>query len=879
MTRRAGAGAAMARARPFILPSLGLLLFVAAGWAIHRELAQWTVHDLRAAWRDLPWTLLAGSLAATALGYAVLAFYDVLALRFVRSSLRVGRGLLAGFVGYAFSHAVGLPLLTGGAVRYRLYTAWGLTAGDIASIVAFNGVSLWVGVAGAVTLAGLAFPGEFGALAGIGPLPARLVAVLLALLLAAYSALSLLVGPVIVVGRWRVTLPRPLVCLAQIAVATADWLLAAAALWLLLPGGTGTGLVAFAGLFALAHLAGAVSSVPAGLGVFEAIVLLALPASAHEPAVATALIAYRVMYYVLPLLAAAIIFSGYELAQARRAVISRLGEAQRWADLVVPNLIAGLVFIGGTMLLVSGATPVHGSRMAWLAPLVPVALIEVSHFLGSIAGVALLLLALGLRRRLDAAWLATVVLLGTGAAVSLAKGLDWEEALYLGTVLLVMLPCRRAFYRRSTLTAQRFAPGWLAGVAAVVVGTTWLGFFSYRHVEYSNDLWWQFLAQADAPRFMRATAGVVLLLVLVGAFQLLRFGRPAAGPRTPRPEEIARARAVIAGGREIATNAWLALLGDKRFLFSETGRSFLMYGVQGRSWVALGGPVGAAEERLELLWRFRERCDQWGGRPVFYEIGPEMMPDLVELGLAFFKLGEQAYVDLGEFGLEGRSRSGLRYTFRKARKEGSSFAVVEPAGVPALMGELEAVSNAWLASKSAAEKSFSLGRFRRDYIAALPVATVRHGGRIVAFANLWPSADRHELSVDLMRYGPDAPRDVMEHLFIEIMLWGKAEGYRRFDLGMAPLAGLDSRKLAPLWARAAALLYRYGEDYYNFEGLRRYKNKFKPAWEARYLAVPGGLALPAVLADVTVLIGGGLGGVLGRKGRTSPALGIAMAHS
>ena len=67
-----------------------------------------------------------------------------------------------------------------------------------------------------------------------------------------------------------------------------------------------------------------------------------------------------------------------------------------------------------------------------------------------------------------------------------------------------------------------------------------------------------------------------------------------------------------------------------------------MYGVQGRSWVAMGEPIGLAAERLELLWRFRERCDLWGGRTVFYEIGPEVMPDLVELGLTFYKLGEQA---------------------------------------------------------------------------------------------------------------------------------------------------------------------------------------------------------------------------------------------
>ena len=240
----------------------------------------------------------------------------------------------------------------------------------------------------------------------------------------------------------------------------------------------------------------------------------------------------------------------------------------------------------------------------------------------------------------------------------------------------------------------------------------------------------------------------------------------------------------------------MALLGDKRFLFSDSGRSFVMYGVQGRSWVAMGAPIGIAAERLELLWRFRERCDLWGGRTVFYEIGPEVMPDLVELGLTFYKLGEQAYVPLAGFNLDGSARSGLRQAVRRAERDGAVFSVVAPEGVPALIPELRAVSDAWLASKSAREKGFSLGRFDPGYLARFPVAIVRKGQELVAFANLWPTADRRELSIDLMRYRDGALRDVMDYLFVQLLLWGKGQGYGRFDLGMAPLSGLQERQLA-----------------------------------------------------------------------------------
>jgi phosphatidylglycerol lysyltransferase len=134
---------------------------------------------------------------------------------------------------------------------------------------------------------------------------------------------------------------------------------------------------------------------------------------------------------------------------------------------------------------------------------------------------------------------------------------------------------------------------------------------------------------------------------------------------------------------------------------------------------------------------------------------------------------------------------------------------------------------------------------------------VVNDGRIVAFANLWTLGSGAELSVDLMRHANSTSRILMDYLFIETMLWGKAQGYRWFNLGMAPLSGMQDREFAPVWNRMAAFLYRHGEHFYNFGGLRRYKEKFDPEWRPRYLACPGGLALPRVLMEVTTLIAGG----------------------
>ena len=690
------------RLRSFIMPALTLLLFLGAAWAVHRELAAWTFDDIEDAIGRVSGDQVVMAVLAAGLSYLFLSFYDPLALRHLGNPLPARRGALASFVGYAFSHAMGVPLVTGGAVRFRLYSAWGLAAGDIAGIIAFNSLTLWLGVGAMLALGGLTAPVEVGTLLR---LPASAVTGLswsLGLLLLAYPWLGLVFRRPLVVGDWSFAWPAPPLALAQLLLAVIDWALAAATLWVLLPP-VGLGFAAFASLYTVASIAGVISHVPAGLGVFEAVLLIALPEAAHAPGVAAALVIYRLIYYVLPLLLAAVVFALHQAYVAGGVVVERLDLARRGTQLILPSLLAALVFIGGVVLLVSGATPAMSNRLDWLGPLAPLALIELSHFFGSLAGLALLVLSLGLRRRLDAAYWATAGVLAAGIVFSLLKGLDWEEALYLAIVLATLLPSHAAFYRKSRLLSQRFSAPWLLAILAVVLGTTWLGFFCYRHVDYANELWWQFVLDGDAPRFLRATIGVVVGLIVLGGLQLMRFAEPRKIARPDR-EDPEQALVALAQAEAPMASAWLAALGDKRFLFSESGRSFIMYAVQGRSWIAMGEPVGLAAERLELLWRFRERCDGWGGRAVFYEVGPGVMPDLVELGLTFYKLGEQGFVPLKAFDLTGSARSGLRQAQRRAQRDGATFEVLPPGGFDELLPELAQISDGWLASKNAREK-------------------------------------------------------------------------------------------------------------------------------------------------------------------------------
>lgn len=842
-----------------LLPLLALILFAAALWVLHDALREFRYQHILAQLKTIPAPRMLAALGMTALSYLVLTVYDQLAITYVRHPLAAGRVSLASFISYAFSNTIGLSLLTGGSIRYRLYSAWGLSAEEVARLVAFTVLTFWLGI---VTVGGIVFSAEPLAL----PVLARLsihtlrpVGVLFILLICGYLLLVALRKSSFRFNNWVLPLPSLRLAATQLLVGALDWTLAGWVLYLLLPDQARLSFLQFLGIFLLAQVVALISHVPGGLGVFESLILLSTPQLPADLLLGT-LLAYRAIYYLFPLTLAALLLGGNELLQKRALVQQTLRLAGRWAGLLIPQLLAIATLVSGAVLLFSGATPAEPVRLHWLEEILPLPVIELSHFLASLAGVGLLVLARGLQRRLDAAYLLAAVLLGAGSLLSLLKGADYEEALLLATMLAALLPCRRHFYRRASLFSEPFSLGWSVTVLLVLASSIWLGMFAYKHVDYSNELWWRFTLQGDAPRFLRAAVGATTLLL---ALALTRLLRPATRePGLPGAEELAQAEQVI--GCTPATMANLALLGDKSLLFDDRQCGFVMYQVEARSWVALGDPIGPLNVTVDLAWAFRELVERHEGQPVFYEIGTAMLHVYLDMGLTLFKLGEAARVPLAEFSLAGSGRSSLRYSYRRLTKEGCSFEVLPAAELPGVLPDLRRISDAWLKDKKTREKGFSLGCFNVDYLQHFPLALVRQQGEIVAFANLWTGAELQELSLDLMRYHPQAPSGVMDYLFISLLLWGQEQGYRSFDLGMAPLSGLENRPFAPLWNRIGAVIFRHGEHFYNFAGLRKYKDKFDPVWEPRYLACPGGLALPRTLLNISALISGGIKGVVGK---------------
>lgn len=837
----------------WIGPLCSLLLLGAALTVLYRLTHLWHWHDIRLAIWSQPLPQLGGALLLTLLSYACLCCYDLLAVRTLGKAQPWQQVGVTSFIAYTFSNTLGFALLTGSSVRYRLYSALGLGTGEVARVILFCSITFFLGLLGWGGTALLL--GQATTLLPDWPAWATgLLQLMGGLALLAVLGYLFWPKPALAWRGHQLLLPRIRDRLLQLLIALLDWMAAAAVLYALLPAGSVPYPVLLSA-FVLSSLLGVLAHVPGGIGVFEASMSLLLAQYLPADKLLASLLLYRCAYYLLPFLCALLLFAGQEALQ-QRARWHRLQGIMVASREFVPALISMGTFAAGSLLLCSGMIPTMRERIETFLQVLPLHLLELSHVLGSVSGVLLILLAHSLYRRHDGAFRITQWLLALGALFSLFKGFDWESALLLGGFLLLISPCRPLFYRKGSLLHAQFTPAWLMSVGAMLLGALWLLLFSYRHVEYDPSLWLHFSPHGPgaASRGLRAMGSVVAVLAVVGVAQLLAPLRIVGN----KPDEAELARALALVLREGGGHGYLAQLGDKSLLFHPGGEAFLMYGVEGNSWIVMGDPIGQEALIEELLWQFRELCDEHDVNPVFYQVSARYLPFYLDLGLIPFKLGEEAIVDLRTFDLAGSRLRNLRQSHAKGKREGLSFEVVEARQVVALLPELKAISDTWLQSKQGREKGFSVGSFEPDYLSQGPAALVRHDGQVVGFANLWVSDNRESLSIDLMRYGMDTgTAPIMDFLFVELLLWGKGEGYERFNLGMAPMSGFNDHPLGGYWARLGNTLFTRGSRFYNFQGLRRYKEKFAPRWEPRYLLCTSRLVLPRTLTHLVSLISRG----------------------
>lgn len=493
----------------YLGPLLITAIFLLAIYLLYHKLKAYSIAEIRASIDQISYGRIALSLFLMVINYMILVGYDWLALKAIHKSLPLPRVALVSFVGQAVSYNFG-ALLGGTSVRYRFYSAWGFTLADIVRLVLMLAVTFWVGALG---LCGLIFliappviPDEL--LRNMPITDVRILGVILVLIAFAYLALCFVIRkPIHVFGK-EFVFPAPKIAVAQFIVAGIDLIAAAACMWVLLPGEVSIGFLDFLPSYLMAQVAVVLTHVPGGVGVFE-LVIIHLSQTTHEQMVFAAVLLFRIIYFIIPLLAAAVLLAVYEARHSRNMI----REAGRWLSVLSHSIAAYATFAGGVILLASATLPTLPQSLEKLSSWVPSWVSGAGHFACALSGAALLFVSWGLERRQNRAFRLALALLSVGIVGALLKGFSWEVALMACTALLAVALARHRFYRSSFFWEEPIPLYWLGGALGVLGLAFFTGWFIY-HPAWDRATIWGFEQPLNSLRALLAFGGIVIGLIV-----------------------------------------------------------------------------------------------------------------------------------------------------------------------------------------------------------------------------------------------------------------------------------------------------------------------------------------------------------------------------
>ena len=490
-------------------------IFLLAVYLLYHKLKAYSIAQIRESIQQVSYGRIGFSLFLMVINYMILVGYDWLALKAIHKKLPLPRVGLVSFVGQAVSYNFG-ALLGGTSVRYRFYSAWGFSLEEIVRLVLMLAVTFWVGALGMCGIIFLVAPPYIPEelLANMPIKDVRVLGLVLSLIACSYLVLCFTMRkPVHIFGK-EFVFPSPRIAVAQCIVAGVDIVAAAACMYVLLPGDIGISFMDFLPGYLMAQVAVVLSHIPGGVGVFE-LVILELSHTTHTQAVFAAVLLFRIIYYIIPLLAAALLLAAYEARQRR----SMLREAGRWLSVLSHSISAYLVFVAGLILLVSATLPTPPRTIALLTQWLPMSVLGVGHFTCALSGAALLFVAYGLERRQTRAFRLAVALMGFGIIGALLKGFSWETALMVAVVLFTVCLAHKRFYRRSFFWEEPIPAYWLFGALAALGVAFLLGWFLY-HPAWDRATTWGFERPFNASRTLRAFIGIVVVLMISWAWRL-----------------------------------------------------------------------------------------------------------------------------------------------------------------------------------------------------------------------------------------------------------------------------------------------------------------------------------------------------------------------
>ncbi|MGG5462206.1 phosphatidylglycerol lysyltransferase domain-containing protein [Clostridium sp. B9] len=518
----------------------------------------------------------------------------------------------------------------------------------------------------------------------------------------------------------------------------------------------------------------------------------------------------------------------------------------------ISNLIvSALVFLSGILLIVSGIYPTIFYKIKILDNIYSLSFLRFSHRASILIGLMLIMTSKEVFFKVKRAYYVTLTLLIIGGVFAFVKDLDYTEGLFMLGVIVLLILSKKSFYRESVpMKITRLSS------MVIVLSLITIIFARFVHkfnIHFSRDYRYyvDFIHSTKdylSVAFYTYSAFIIFVIAWYLTMPKIENDKRYESADLDKIEKFYDS---IDYGTIFSH---LVYLGDKKVFWANDGESLIMYSKYKDKIIVLGDPIAKRENLYSSIEEFQKFTDLYGYDVVFYEIEEKNFSVYHDAGYYFFKLGEEAVINLEEFNLVGSKKSAFRNTLKRVEREGYSFHIIEPPFSKEVVTQMQGISDKWLGSRK--EKGFSLGWFSEEYIQRGPVAILKNDeeNKIMGFVSLMDAKDGKTIAIDLMRIDKESPNASMDYLMLNLFLAFKEKGYKYFSLGEAPLSNVGFNMHSHLQEKLARVVYNGGNIFYSFDGLRRYKSKFSPNWQPRYLAYPKFTSLPGVFIDLCTLI-------------------------
>lgn len=474
---------------------------------------------------------------------------------------------------------------------------------------------------------------------------------------------------------------------------------------------------------------------------------------------------------------------------------------------------------------------------------------DVADFTSLAIGLALVYLAYELMQRKRSAWFVTLAASLASLITDVAFDRPDSQSVFVAVVIVVLLMGHKQFVVRPHVTHLRQGVTALIGsvTLALLYGTAGFWLLDKRDFGINFSLTESFentlrqysqIGGSGLVAHTRFSHWFLNSLTVVGVatiiYCLYSILRPLRYELRTLPAERVRAHELLqryGGDIDDYFKLWPE---DKSYFFSSDGEAFIAYGVARGVAIAFAGPEGRPESISRVLHEFRAYCLNNGWLVAFIAASDKHKTTFEHLGFQTLAIGADAVIDVDKFLGETVNNKYFRNIVNRYAKGNFSCTRHLPPHSPELIKSLSDVSDDWLKIPGHKQWRFLTGYFSAPYFAHTPLFVVRdETGKALAFVNELPSFKAGEATIDLMRHRRDAPKNIMDYLFIELMRRLHEQQIQNFNLGISPMA---RQSFAGSFSeRLLDYIYLASQRFVSVKGLHQYKAKFKPEWEPRYV--------------------------------------------